>query len=145
MNENHTYNRIALHVWFCFCPFFVICVFVTCFLLFQSAIMANNPSGPRTAGVPTRSTANTWVIGASAKDGPPNRLPTLHQVLVVFFYEHKVCNRRERESAETTLDRVLVRWGQGNVPTVDSRNAVKKLLASVERYRKLLKNGTRTT
>ena len=96
MNENHTYNRIALYVWFCFCPFFVTCVSVTCFLLFQSAIMANNPPSSRTAGVPTRSTANTWVIGASAKDVPPNRLPTLRQVLAVFFYEHKVCNRRER-------------------------------------------------
>ena len=106
MNENHI-QRNSTVCMVLFLSVFVTCVSVTCFLLFQSAIMANNPSDSRTAGVPTRSTANTWVIGASAKDMSPNRLPTLRQVLAV-FYEHKVCNRRERESADTTLDRVLV-------------------------------------
>lgn len=103
----------------------------------------------KSKGTPVmRSATSVWLVGNESKHLPGNgKLPTLREVLKVFFYNLHCSpgSMSAADAARITIKELLVVWGKSNIPTQEVRAAIKKLLTAYENYRALGKDKNKTS
>lgn len=93
----------------------------------------------------TRSATDIWLIGPVSEHIHGMKLPTYHQVLSIFFHQHKVLGKTIRDSSRCAVREVLHMWSLARIPTTIERNAIEKLEDVFYRWQKLKKNINRRT
>lgn len=68
------------------------------------------------------------------------KLPSIKQVLQLFFYKMRVDKLNSAASAKHTIDVVLLFWRKANIPTLTEINCNKKLLKMHDSWKNLVKH-----
>ncbi|KAK0175066.1 hypothetical protein PV327_008850 [Microctonus hyperodae] len=71
------------------------------------------------------------------------KLPTLKEVMCVFFYQLHVLKHSIKQSAKNAVDQVVKLWEKNHISTSRSDNIVKKILRCHSKWLKLQKNFKR--
>ena len=103
---------------------------------------SNNPSGKKAhpPNVPrSRHDDDVWLVGPASSNIAGQRLPTIQQVLAVYFSCHTVDNRRVQKSLEFAVHAATTFWKNARIPVMDHSNCVRKLKVIVEMYAKVKK------
>lgn len=72
-----------------------------------------------------------------------HKLPTVKEVMCVFFYQLQVLKCSIKQSAKNVIDQVIELWKKNQIPTCETANAVKKILRYHNQWLKLQKSFTR--
>lgn len=86
----------------------------------------------------TRSATEIPLIGFSEPQILGAKLPTLEQVLKVYF--HFLNPMKSRESAKRTVREVIIFWEKAGIPIRDEQHCVAKLEKVVDEWKKIKKN-----
>ena len=118
-------------------------------LIFQANCEGDlNPcSSPSSGARPkTRSISDVWLIGPVNSTIPQHsRLPSLREVLSVFFYFHNDQRLTLSESAKSTADIVLHIWSKAAIPTSHRSDIIKRILKVHAEWQCLKKAKNRRT
>lgn len=68
------------------------------------------------------------------------KLPTLKEVMCVFFHQLQVLKYSVKQSAKNTVDQVVKLWKNNEIPTCSYENSVKKILRCHDKWLKITKN-----
>lgn len=71
------------------------------------------------------------------------KLPTVKEVMSVFFYQLKVLKCSIKQSAKNATDQVIELWKNNQIPTSGSTNVIQKILRYHNRWLKLQKSFVR--
>ncbi|KAK3916083.1 Spectrin alpha chain, non-erythrocytic 1 [Frankliniella fusca] len=82
----------------------------------------------------TRSASVVDIIGNASPDLPPSKLPTVRQVLSVFFHELHSCNN-VRDAARGTFNNVKALWSKTHVPRINDDKAIIKIESLYKEWR----------
>lgn len=74
-----------------------------------------------------------------------SKLPSIHDVLAVYFYELKDNKRTKLEAAKTTIEKLFIPWNKARIPVRDERRAIKKLEELITTWENIKKNKKRQT
>lgn len=83
---------------------------------------------------------NLYLIGDVDIQILGNKLPSILQVLKVFFFHNRVLKSTLRESAANTIAEVKVFWQKAGLPTQRDQRCIEKILNLHKEYRSLQKN-----
>lgn len=86
---------------------------------------------------------NLYLIGDVSIQILGNKLPSILQVLKVFFFHKRVLKSTLRESATKTLNEIKVFWQKAGLPTQRDQRCIEKILNLHNKYRALEKNRTK--
>jgi hypothetical protein len=67
-------------------------------------------------------------------------LPTLRDVLKVYFYHHTILAVSYKEAANVVIQKVCEIWNKARISTAESRNIVRKLDNLLIHYRNICRN-----
>lgn len=70
------------------------------------------------------------------------KLPSIQQVLKVFFYKIRVEHNTVKQSARYTISLTLEFWKRARIPTQTEVNCIKKLIKIYEEWRAVQKNSS---
>ena len=92
-----------------------------------------------------RKETDVWIIGPCSDSLSQTKLPTIRQVLSLFFYLHKVEMKTVRDSSRAAVRATLHLWEKARIPTTIERNAIEKLEKAFDQWVRLKKSSTRRT
>lgn len=84
-----------------------------------------------------------YLIGNESEQLKGRKLPTVRQVLSVFFHKHSSLKLTIRQSASDTIADVVKVWDKSAVKIIKNYNAVTKLIKIHDEWRKLHKGRLR--
>ena len=97
------------------------------------------------AAMQMRKETDVWIIGPCSDSLSQTKLPTIRQVLSLFFYLHKVEMKTVRDSSRAAVRATLHLWEKARIPTTIERNAIEKLEKAFDQWVRLKKSSTRRT
>lgn len=80
---------------------------------------------------------NFYLIGPERPNIVGRKLPSIRQVLSLFFYKHRTCNLTIRQSSSKVIAETEIFWKASGLPTCLTENAIVKL---EKLYRKWIKS-----
>ncbi|XP_044579240.1 uncharacterized protein LOC123261589 [Cotesia glomerata] len=83
------------------------------------------------------------LIGKPMQKISERKLPTVKEVMSVFFYQLKVLKCSIKQSAKNATDQVIELWKNNQIPTSGSTNVIQKILRYHNRWLKLQKSFVR--
>lgn len=84
-----------------------------------------------------------FLIGDVSENVCGRKLPTVRELMSVFFYEHNFCGFAIKKSARNTINKIQSHWSRAGIPTCGIEYAIKKLLAIHRNWRTLKKSRHR--
>lgn len=87
-----------------------------------------------------RSDENIFLVGKCASTILGAKLPSIKQVLQLFFYKIRVENMTVIKSMKYTIGVALEFWNKAKIPTLHETNCVHKLRKIYENWRNIQKN-----
>ena len=93
----------------------------------------------------TRSQTCLHLIGEPCEEFNGRNLPTVRDVLKVYFHQHKVLAVSQKEAINVVMQKVCEIWNKARVPTAENRNIVRKLENILDHYRNICRNKGRKT
>lgn len=84
-----------------------------------------------------------FLIGTPNSNVFGRKLPTVKEVMSVFFYHHVVLKETIRKSAGNTIVKVEKQWHSAGLPVCGRENAVKKLIELHFKWKGLQKNKSK--
>jgi hypothetical protein len=100
---------------------------------------------PSCSSIQTRKEFRVYLIGSVSSEIQGRKLPTLKQVMELFFHKHNIGKLTVRESSRYCIGEVFRLWSMARIPTTIERNAIEKLEKVFDRWVKLKKNCSRKT
>lgn len=92
---------------------------------------------------PNTSASDIYLVGPAVEKIHFNRLPTIQQVLQLFFFIHKSSNAPIREKAALVATEVLHVWEKTGIPTCCVRSVVGRITNLHNEWIKVAKNKDR--
>src|SRR5215470_17165482 len=92
----------------------------------------------------TRSKSYIHLVGEPLAQFGTRVLPTVCDVLRVYFHRHKKEKMSQKEAVKTVVQELCGIWAKARVPTSEERNIVRKLQALLDSYRDLCRNKKRS-
>lgn len=83
------------------------------------------------------------LIGIPMQKILERRLPTVKEVMCVFFYQLKVLKCSVKQSAKNAVDQIIKLWKRNQIPTCGTANAIKQILRYHHQWLQLQKCFTR--
>ncbi|EFN67151.1 hypothetical protein EAG_09683 [Camponotus floridanus] len=83
------------------------------------------------------------LIGKPLQKISERKLPTVKEVMSVFFYQLKVLKCSIKQSSKNAACQVIELWKNNQIPTSESTNVIKKILRYHNRWMKLQKSFVR--
>lgn len=93
----------------------------------------------------TRKKTEIWLIGYTRSTLLPSKLPSVKEVMSLFFYYKNVMNNANKESASRTVNDVLALWQKASIPTKDKQHVISKILKYFKEWQNLKKNKENKT
>lgn len=81
-----------------------------------------------------------YLVGFTSQNILGRKLPTIEQVLCLFFHNYKVLNLPIGESYSRTIKEIQQLWTRAQIPTQRNDNCIRKLKKIYEVWIKLFKN-----
>ena len=91
----------------------------------------------------TRSRTSIPIIGQLIESLAGDVLPTIIEVLRVYFFHHVIKKSSQKDSIKTVVEEVLEIWSKVSIPICLTKNAVRKLQAHLATYRNIIRNTKR--
>lgn len=91
-----------------------------------------------------RSSNNIFLIGHDYDQILGSKLPSIQQVLRVFFYNHNKVGLTVRESAALTIKEASVFWSKARIPIRQEYHCITKLEKLFKEWKGLLKNRNKS-
>jgi len=104
----------------------------------------SNVSRPNTKPQ-TRKDNNIWLVGPTSKELCGKKLPSVREVLSVFFYLHKIEQLTIKESCKQAINMCLPFWEKARIPTCTEIHARERLEKFFQRWKGLQKATSRRT
>lgn len=79
------------------------------------------------------------LIGSTMHQITGAKLPSIRQVLQVFFHNMRIVNLTARESAKLTVNAVLIYWQQARIPTQLENKCIDKVVKLHEQWKNIRK------
>lgn len=83
------------------------------------------------------------VIGDPIENFVGRKLPTIKEVIAVFFYQKNILGLDYRKSIQITIDKLDQKWSEAGIPTCGKKYAFKKFEKILEEEKKLQKCSQR--
>lgn len=71
------------------------------------------------------------------------KLPTVKEVMCVFFHQRNILKYSVKQSAKNVADQVIELWRKNDIPTSSNDNVVKRILRCHNKWLRIKKNCTR--
>ncbi|GBP33328.1 hypothetical protein EVAR_30917_1 [Eumeta japonica] len=108
-----------------------------CSLANRVIIMASTSAG---TNLSTRNKTDIWLIGQPSPQLVQSKLPTIIEVLRVFFYYKNEEKKSVRDSANSTSCDVLALWTKAGIPTRIKKHVIAKIENYYKQWANLKKN-----
>lgn len=92
-----------------------------------------------------RSKTEIFLVGFETYQILGSKLPTLKQVLQLFFHHCRTLKMNQRESATLVIQEVFIFWEKAKIPIRKQQHCIDKLLNLYEEWQRLAKNKSRKT
>ena len=86
-----------------------------------------------------------YLIGHSEDDIKGAKLPSIRQALGHFLYLHNEKHRTTRESAKTTIEKIMEFWVKASIPTKSKQHCIIKIEKLFYEWKNLKKSKNRRT
>lgn len=83
------------------------------------------------------------IIGDPMEDFVGRKLPSIKEVIAVFFYHKNILKVNYKGSLRITIDKLEKKWSEAGIPTCGKKYALKKVEKILEEDRKLQKCSER--
>lgn len=83
------------------------------------------------------------IIGDPVEDFVGRKLPSIKEVIAVFFYHKNILKINYRGSLQKTIDKLEKKWSEAGIPTCGKKYALKKFEKILEEDKKLQKSSQR--
>jgi len=93
----------------------------------------------------TRMQSDIYLVGPLKEEFTGSKLPSVHDVLGVYFHQLKVTSKTKHEAAKETIQKLSVYCSRARIPVCDERRAISKLEDLVTIWENLKKNRHRKT
>jgi len=93
----------------------------------------------------TRMQSDIYLVGPLKEEFTGSKLPSVHDVLGVYFHQLKVTSKTKHEAAKETIQKLSVYCSRARIPVRDERKAISKLEDLVTIWENLKKNRHRKT
>lgn len=80
------------------------------------------------------------LIGALSNQILGSKLPSIRQVMSVFFYNMRCVKLNSRNSAQLTIRKAVIFWEKARIPTRKLQHCISKLLKLYTEWQELQKN-----
>jgi hypothetical protein len=91
----------------------------------------------------TRAKSYIYLIGDPLQKFDGRLLPTVREVLMVYFFNHKIDKLSQKAATQNVVREVCEIWSKARVPTAEERNIIFKLNNSLQIYRNICRNKGR--
>ena len=93
----------------------------------------------------TRNDTKVWLIGPTIQTLAGGKLPSIGDVMSVFFYHHKVNKETIKESAKQVIKKVLPFWEMARIATCLEIRARRRVEKQFKKWMNLKKSSSRKT
>lgn len=90
--------------------------------------------------IKTRKRTEIWLIGYSCSELVQTKLPSVKEVMCLFFHYKNVVKHTNRESASLTASDVMTLWQKASIPTKEKQHVITKVLKYFKEWQNLKKN-----
>lgn len=84
-----------------------------------------------------------YLIGDMNEKLVGRKLPTVREVMSLFFYQTRLCNSSVKRSVSITIEKVEEKWMHAGIPVLKKKNVIGKLLKIYYTWQNLNKNRKR--
>ncbi|XP_018787754.1 PREDICTED: uncharacterized protein LOC108968290 [Bactrocera latifrons] len=84
-----------------------------------------------------------YLLGHYSNEIVGSKLPSVKQVLNVFFFNLRVCKLTVRGSASLAVREAMIYWEKARIPTQELKNCIPKLEGLYQQFRQLQKHAGR--
>lgn len=91
----------------------------------------------------SQSREKIYLIGFTSTQIVVNKLPSVVQVLRVFFHNHRQVKLTVRDSAKLVIEEVEIFWEKARIPIREKQHCIKKVERLYEEWKLLQKHATR--